>query len=106
MNMMKMMQKAGQMKSKMQEMQASIQDMEVEGEASGGLVKCKISGRFEIKTLTIDKSLVNPDEVDLLEDIVMAALNDAHSKASKTIADETQKIMSDLGLPPGFEMPF
>jgi len=106
MNMMKMMQKAGQMKSKMQEMQESVRQMEVEGESGNGLVKCKISGRFELKNISIDKSIINPEESDVLEDMIIAAMNNAHIKAENIVSEETQKIMSDLGLPAGFELPF
>ena len=106
MNMMKMMQKAGQMKSKMQEMQNNIGNIELEGEAAGGAVKCTISGKFQVKNLSIDKSLVNPDEIELLEDTILVALNDARQKVEDNIKAQTEKIMSDLGLPAGMDIPF
>ena len=105
-NMIKMMQKAGQMKSKMEDLQERIKDMVVSGEASGNMVTCEMTGRFELKSININKDVINPDEPELLEDMVLIAVNDAHAKATKLIADETQKIMTDLGLPPGFELPF
>jgi hypothetical protein len=105
-NIVQMMQKASQMKQKMQELQERVKQTEVTGEASGGLVKCCLSGRFEIKTLKIDPSLINPQEAEVLEDMVIAAVNDARRKVEKLMGDETQKIMAEMGLPAGMELPF
>jgi len=105
-NIVQMMQKASRMKQKMQEMQARVQMMEVTGEAGGGLVTCCVSGRFEIKALKIDPSLINPHEAKTLENLIVAALNDARRKTEKLMGDETQKIMSDIGLPAGLNLPF
>jgi DNA-binding YbaB/EbfC family protein len=103
---MQMMQKASQMKQKMQDMQERVQQMELTGEAGGGLVTCMVNGRFELRTLKIDPSLVKTQETEMLEDMVVAAVNDARKKAEKLMGDETEKIMKDLGLPPGLGLPF
>ncbi len=105
-NIVQMMQKASQMKQKMQEMQARAQQMEVSGEAGGGLVKCRVNGRFEIRTLKVDKSLIDPQAAEVMENTIIAALNDARQKAETLMGDETKKIMSDLGLPAGLDLPF
>ncbi|MDY0009574.1 MAG: YbaB/EbfC family nucleoid-associated protein [Bdellovibrionales bacterium] len=105
-NMMQMMQKAQKFKQQMEQMQARVQLMELDGAAGGGLVTCKVTGKFELKSIKIDPSLVKADEVDVLEDLVIAAVNDARLKAEKTMADETEKLMRDMGLPPGMGLPF
>lgn len=105
-NIVQMMQKASQMKQKMQEMQERVQQMEMTGEAGGGLVKCRVNGRFELKSIKIDPSLINPQEAEMLEDTIVAAINDARKKAEKLMGDETQKIMTDMGLPKGMDLPF
>jgi DNA-binding YbaB/EbfC family protein len=105
-NIVQMMQKASQMKQKMQEMQARVQGMELTGEAGGGLVTCRVSGRFELKTIKIAPSLINPQEAEVMEDMIVAAINDARRKAEKLMGDETQKIMTDMGLPAGLDLPF
>ncbi|MCE9507789.1 MAG: YbaB/EbfC family nucleoid-associated protein [Alphaproteobacteria bacterium] len=105
-NIVQMMQKASQMKQKMQELQARVKQTEVTGEAGGGLVRCCLNGRFELKTLKIAPSLINPQEAEVLEDMVIAAVNDARRKVEKLMGDETQKIMTEMGLPAGLELPF
>lgn len=105
-NIVQMMQKASQMKKKMQEMQARTEQMELTGEAGNGLVKCRVNGRCEIKSLKVDPSLIKPQEAEVMEDMIIAAMNDARRKAEKLMGDETQKIMTDLGLPPGLDLPF
>jgi len=105
-NMMQMMQKAQKFKQQMEEMQARVQLMELDGSAGGGLVTCKVTGKFEMRSIKIDPSLIKADEADVLEDLIVAAVNDARLKAEKTMADETEKLMRDMGLPPGMGLPF
>jgi len=105
-NIAQMMQKASQMKQKMQEMQERVRQIELDGEAGRGLVKCRVNGSFELKTIRIDPSLVKPEEVEMMEDMIIAAVNDARVKAEKLMGEETKKIMSDLGLPAGLGLPF
>lgn len=103
---MQMMQKAGQVKQKMQEMQERVQQTDISGESGGGLVKCRINGRFEVMGLKVDASLIRPAEAEVMEDLIVAALNDARGKAEKLMSEETEKIMRDMGLPPGLGLPF
>lgn len=105
-NFIQMMQKAQVMKRKMEEMQTRVRDIELPGEAGGGKVTCRVNGKFELCKITIDPSVINPADKEMLEDLIIAAVNDARTKAEKMMTDETRKIMTDLGLPPGMEMPF
>lgn len=105
-NIAQMMQKAQKFKQQMQEMQNRVQAMELEGTAGAGLVVCRVSGKFELKYLKIDPSIINAAEADVMEDLIIAAVNDARVKAEKTMSDETSKLMKDMGLPPGLDLPF
>ncbi len=105
-NFVQMMQKAQKVKQGLQEMQARVAQMEMTGEAGGGAVTCRVNGRFELKAIKINPSVINPQEAELLEDLVIAAVNDARAKAEKIMAEETGKIMKDMGLPPGLDIPF
>ncbi len=105
-NIMQMMQKASQMKAAMQDMQARAKQMELTGEAGSGAVTCTLTGGFELRSIKLDVSIVNPQDIGLLEDLIVAAVNDARRKAEKALSDETRKIMADAGLPPGLDLPF
>lgn len=105
-NIMQMMAKAQKFKTQMQELQERVGATEVTGEAGGGLVTCALTGKFDVRKLKIDPSLVKADETELMEDMIIVALNDARAKAEKLMSDETQKLMKDLGLPPGLDLPF
>ena len=105
-NLGQMMKQAQQMQAKMAEMQERLGQMEIEGAAGGGLVRATVSGKGEIKKLKIEPSLVDPKEVEVLEDLIVAALNDAKGKVEAKVAEETQKLMGGLKLPPGMKLPF
>lgn len=103
-----LMKQAQQMQAKMAEMQEKLAAMEIEGAAGGGLVRATVSGKGEVKRIKIDKSLVDPNEVEMLEDLVVAAINDARGKVEAAAAEEMQKITGglDLNLPGGMKLPF
>ncbi len=105
-NIIQMMQKAKKFKQEMQELQERVQKMEVTGQAGNGLVTCVLTGRHEMKALKIDPSVIKAEEADVLEDLVMAAVNDARAKADKEMNEQTQKLVSDMGLPPNMDLPF
>jgi len=105
MDIQQMMQQAKVMQDKMQEMQEKLGDVEVEGTAGGGVVTVVITCKGEVRSVKIDDSLMDLNEKDVLEDLVKAAMNDAKSKADQKLADETQKMMSELGLPAGVKLP-
>jgi DNA-binding YbaB/EbfC family protein len=103
-----LMKQAQQMQAKMAEMQEKLAVMEIDGAAGGGLVRATVSGKGEVKRIKIDKSLVDPNEVEMLEDLVVAAINDARGKVEAAAAEEMQKITGglNLNLPGGMKLPF
>ena len=86
--------------------QANLDNIEVEGVAGGGLVKVKASAKGRIIGVSIDDSLFQPSEKQMLEDLIAAALNDARAKADSASNAEMSKMTSGLPLPPGFKLPF
>lgn len=101
MNIQEMMKQAKVMQDKMQQMQDKLGDVMVEGTSGGGIVVATITCKGEARRIKIDDSLMDLNEKEVLEDLIKAALNDAKSKADQKLADETQKMMSELGLPAG-----
>lgn len=106
MNIMKMMQQAKEMQSKMAAMQEKLGEAEVQGSSGGGLVKVVSSCKGEVKKLDIDPSLIKGEEKEVLEDLIKAALNDCKAKADQRLAEETQKLMGEMGLPADMNLPF
>ncbi len=100
-NMQQMMQKAQGMQKKMAALQEELAGVEVSGSAGGGLVQIVMTCKGQMRSLTIDPSLIVASEKEMLEDMVKAACNDARANADKKMAEETQKAMADMGLPPG-----
>ena len=86
--------------------QENLDTIEVEGAAGGGLVKVRAAAKGRIVAVTIDESLLQPSEKQMLEDLVAAALNDARAKADAASSAEMAKMTSGLPLPPGFKLPF
>jgi hypothetical protein len=101
-----MMKQAQQMQARMAEMQEKLGELEVEGHAGGGLVMVALNGRGEARRVKVDKNLCDPEETEVLEDLIVAAINDAKAKVEAQVQEETSKVMGDLKLPPGFKMPF
>ncbi|MEY4679452.1 MAG: YbaB/EbfC family nucleoid-associated protein [Alphaproteobacteria bacterium] len=100
-----LMKQAQAMQEKMAEMQARLAQMEVEGQAGAGMVRAVVNGKGEVRRIRIEPSVVDPQDVGMLEDLVVAACNDARAKADAMSAEETQKLMGGLGLPPGLGLP-
>ena len=101
-----MMKKAQEMQKKMQEIQDSLSNLEVEGTSGGGIVKIIMNCKNEVKKIDIDPSIIKNDEKEVMEDLIIAALNDAKSKAEEKSQEEMKKLSGGLGLPPGMKMPF
>ncbi|WEK51384.1 MAG: YbaB/EbfC family nucleoid-associated protein [Candidatus Kaistia colombiensis] len=101
-----MMSKAKELQSKMQDMQAEVATIEVEGSAGAGLVTVLMTAKGDLRKLTIDPSLLKPEEVEILEDLIAAAHADARAKAERTMADKMQELTGGLGLPAGLKLPF
>lgn len=105
-NLGQLMKQAQQMQTKMAEMQEKLGALEIEGAAGGGLVRATVSGKGELKSLKIEPSLVDPKEVEVLEDLVVAAVNDARGKIDALAAEEMKKLTGGIPLPPGMKLPF
>ncbi len=105
-NLGEMMRKAQEVQEKIADMQKRLIELEVVGQAGGGLVVATLNGKGEAKRMQIDASLLAPSEKEMLEDLVVAAINDAKAKIDGHIAFETEKMMSGLPLPPGMKLPF
>ena len=105
-NLGQMMKQAQELQTRMNEMQVKLDQLEMTGAAGGGMVQVTVNGKREMKGLKIDKSLVDPEEVEVLEDLVVAAFNDASSKVEAKVAEEMGKITGGLKLPPGMKLPF
>ncbi len=97
---------AATVQAQMQEAQAKLDSIEVEGVSGGGLVRIRASAKGRIKAIAIDDSLVIVSEKQMLEDLLAAAFNDAREKADQVSNEEMGKMTSGLPLPPGFKLPF
>ena len=106
MNLGAMMKQAQQMQAKMEEAQRKLDEIAVEGASGGGMVKVVCSAKGNVKSITIDPGIVDPSDVEMIEDLVLAAINDAKSKAETTMAEEMKKVTGGLQLPPGMKLPF
>ena len=106
MNIGQMMKQVQDMQSKMADMQGKLGDNEVTGQSGGGMVVVTMNGKAEMKKIKIDAKLVDPADIDMLEDLIVAACNDAKAKAEAFIAAETEKMMGGIKLPPGVKLPF
>ena len=105
-DLMNIMGKAREMQAKMEEMQAELASMEVTGQAGGGLVSVTLTGKSDMRGLKIDPSLFKEDDVEVLEDLIIAAFNDAKSKTEAAMAEKTKALTEGMPLPPGFKLPF
>ena len=101
-----LMKQAQQMQAKMTEMQGKMDLLESSGASGGGMVQVTVNGKGDLRKLKIDPSLLVPDDVDVLEDLIMAAFNDAKSKVDATVQGEMQKLTGGLNLPAGLKLPF
>lgn len=106
MDFMKMMSKAKEMQSRMAGLQDELAGIEVTGTSGAGLVSVSITGKGELRGVKIDPSLMKPEEVEILEDLIVAAHRDAHVKAEAAIAEKMAEITGGMGMPGGFKLPF
>ena len=105
-NIAQLMKQAQQMQKKMAEAQAKLDDMTVDGASGGGMVNVTMTCKGEVKKLNIDPSLIDKDEIEMLEDLVTAALNDAKTKADALTEQEMSSVTGGMGMPGGMKMPF
>jgi DNA-binding YbaB/EbfC family protein len=101
-----MMKQVQAMQSKMQDLQAELEQTEVEGFAGGGLVTVRLTAKGEMKGLSIDPSLLKEDEKEIVEDLVLAAHNDARGKGERLMQEKMGALTAGLALPPGMKLPF
>ena len=101
-----MMKQAQQLQKKMAEAQDKLNDMEVEGTSGGGLVKVIATAKGSFKRISIDDSLLKNDEKEILEDLIIAAVNDAKQKGEVVAQEEMKSLTGGLPLPPGMKLPF
>jgi len=97
---------AQSMQAKMQEMQEKLESAEFEGKSGGGMIILKITGKGDLKSINIDKSVINPDDKEMLEDLIVAAYNDGKAKADSASQESMSGALGGMALPPGFKMPF
>ena len=105
-NLGQMMKQAQQMQERMAELQARLDQVEMAGQSGGGMVQVTLTGKGELRKLKIDKSLVDPAETEVLEDLIVAAFNDAKARVESHVAEEMGKLTGGLKLPPGMKLPF
>jgi nucleoid-associated protein EbfC len=101
-----LMGKAKEMQAKFQAMQEEIANIEMTGQSAGGLVQVTLSGKFEMKSLKIDPSLYKEEDVEILEDLLVAAHNDAKAKVEQEMQAKTAELTAGLPMPPGMKLPF
>ena len=105
-DMAKMMKAAQEMQSKMAALQEDMHKVTVTGESGAGLVKATCTAKGELKALDIDPSIFNADDKEVVEDLILAAIKDAQSKAGDRAKEEMSKITEAMGLPKDMELPF
>ncbi len=101
-----LMKQAQQMQARMTELQAELAAAEFTGSAAGGMLTVTVSGKGELKAVKIDPSLIDPEDKEMLEDLIVAAHNDARGKADETSAAKMKEVTGGLKLPPGMSLPF
>jgi nucleoid-associated protein EbfC len=101
-NLADLMKQAGQMQARMADMQKKLEGLIVEGQSGGGLVKVKMTGKSVVTAIEIDPSLLKPEEKEIVEDLLIAALSEAKAKAEAVMAEEMKVVTGGMPLPPGF----
>jgi DNA-binding YbaB/EbfC family protein len=105
-DLMGLMGKAKEMQAKFEAMQQEVASIEATGQAGGGMVSVTLSGKMEMRALKIDPSLFKEDEVEILEDLILAAHNDAKAKVEAVLQQKTREMTAGLPIPPGMKLPF
>jgi DNA-binding YbaB/EbfC family protein len=100
-NMMDMMKQAQQLQSKMQDMHAELEQLEIEGDAGAGMVRIVLNGRGDVRRVSIDPSLLKPEDAEIIEDLIVAAFGDAKRKSQDVMQEKMKQVTGGLPLPPG-----
>ena len=106
MNLANMMKQAQQMQSKMTDMQENLKNIEIMGESAAGMCQVTLNGKGEAKKLEIDPALVTPDDIGVMEDLILAAFNDAKAKVEAKMQEKMSELTGGIPLPEGFKLPF
>ncbi len=101
-----LMKQAQQMQAKMEQMQAELAEAEVTGQSGGGMVVVTLNGKGVAKTIKLDRSLIDPNDPEVLEDLIVAAVNDARAKLDIFTQDKMREVTGGLQLPGGMKLPF
>ncbi len=104
MDMMKLMKQAQQMQARMADMQAELEAAETEGQAGAGMVRVKLTGKGQLKAITIDPSMMKEDEKEILEDLIIAAHADAMAKNARIMEEKMKTATAGLPIPPGMKL--
>lgn len=105
-NLGQLMKQAQEMQEKMGSFQESLAELDVSGSAGGGMVMVSLNGKGEMRSLKLDPNLIDPSEMEILEDLVVAAHNDAKMKLEQLVQEKTSEMMGGFQLPPGMKLPF
>jgi nucleoid-associated protein EbfC len=105
-DLMGMMKQAKELQSRMEAMQEEVAALEVSGSAGGGLVTVTMNGKSEMRSIKIDPSLMKTEEAEIVEDLIVAACNDARARAEAALAEKMREMTGGLQLPPGMKLPF
>jgi len=101
-----MIKQAQDLQKKMAEAQEKVETLEAEGISGGGMVKITINGKNNVTSVNIDETAIDKNEKEILEDLIVAAFNDARDKIQRKIADEMSSLTGGIKLPPGMKLPF
>jgi DNA-binding YbaB/EbfC family protein len=105
-DMMGLMKQAQAMQEKMQELQAELERLEVEGQSGGGMVTVTLGVKGQLRAIKIDDQLLKPEEKEILEDLILTAHDDARKKADRVMEEKMKGMTAGLPLPPGLKLPF
>ena len=103
-NLTELMKQAGLMQARMADMQKKLEMIIVQGQSGGGMVKVQMTGKSVVTNIKIDPSLMKPEEKEILEDVLIAALSDAKNKAEAVMAEEMKTVTGGMPMPPGFSL--
>ena len=103
-DLMKMMKQAQEIQGRMQKMQEELAHLEIQGQSGGGLVQVTLNGKLEARGIKIDPSLIKPEDAEMLEDLIVAAFQDAKGKAEAAVQAKMQEVTGGLSLPPGLKL--
>ena len=101
-----MLKQAQQIQSQMQQVQKHLADCEVTGQAGGGMVQITLNGHGEMKRAQIQKEAISEDDIEMVEDLIVTAYNNAKTKMDALVSEETQKAMNGFQLPAGVKLPW